>query len=538
METKIDKWQVNKFLIYIIILIPLFWAEIIGKLLWVSFFELFNNEWFKVHIFNIIMWLISIFLLKKKLIFDKKNEKITYILLGSLFIGCISSLSISNSIFPLYWEKSHNLILFSNLILFWLIIWTILNKNDLIKLKKIIFLSIFLIAIIWIIKLIFNFWLWERLTSTFNHHNFVAPLLIIWLFLSFEKIFSKKINTILWLIIFFALLLTKSYLWIFIWTILIWYKILNKKSFLVFFSLTLFTWLSVLISNIWKLNSLISRFFIWENSIIIQFQNTKDLIFWMWFENLYDKMHLFKLPELYFYENYWFVADRSHNLIIDLLNYWGIIWLILIILLVYFLVKKLTKKGVFWVIFVWFFMFFNFPTISFFIFLIPLLISNIKRVSINSSKVFLLKFIAISGLFLSVLSIYSTFLIYNWELKEAKKVYPLNPEINYKLWENSNFEGQTIKYFSYKINKSEDKYELCESFIKKYPIAEIFAYCWDILYENNYKNKAIYYYKKTIELLPEIENYSNNEKLIKSVNHRLFSERYWIAEIKKRIEKY
>jgi hypothetical protein len=183
-------------------------------------------------------------------------------------------------------------------------------------------------------------------------------------------------------------------------------------------------------------------------------------------------------------------------------------------------------------------MFFNFPTISFFIFLIPLLISNIKRVSINSSKVFLLKFIAISGLFLSVLSIYSTFLIYNWELKEAKKVYPLNPEINYKLWENSNFEGQTIKYFSYKINKSEDKYELCESFVKKYPIAEIFAYCWDILYENNYKNKAIYYYKKTIELLPKIENYSNNEKLIESVNHRLFSERYWIAEIKKRIEKY
>lgn len=532
MKEKVVKILIN----IIIIFIPLFWINLIGELFWVSYFMLLSNEWFKVHIFNILMWLLGVLCINSEVFLSKISKKIIYLLIWLWLISAFWSLSISNSLFPILTEKSHNLIFFSNLILFWLIVKNTFTREDYIKSKKIILSVITTIWFIGIFREIFLRWDEFRLIWTFEHHNFIAPVFIIWIILSLENLFKSRLNTLFLGLNLVFLILTKWFLAITLWIIYISYKLLSKKLFILSLVWYCGALSSIIYFNIDKFNSLISRFFIWKNSIILQFSEIKTVLFWVGFENLYDHLHKIKLPELYIYENFWYVADRTHNFFLDILVFSWILSFILFIIWFFFIAKKASKEWKIILLTITTFLFFNFPTLVLFLYLIILINEKIHVRNNIKLKVRLLHLIAIIGLILSSLSLISSYKIKEWDLKWASKFYALNPEISYKLGEESNLEWKTVKYFAYKIAKSDNKYSECEKLVNTYNISEIYVYCWDILYENWFTKKAKEYYKKWLSLLPNLDEYNLNEKIKKSAEHRLNSERYWLKKVKKRIE--
>lgn len=522
-------------------------------LLWIKwwFYVDWNYEYTKVILFNILSGIIlTLFFIKS--LFSKNKLLIPTIIFPLIIILFASTLS-SDYIFPtIIWNTSkwHSLIMFLNLILFFILF---LNQTKKFK-KKLIFTTIISSLFVWILWIkeyylpSFDYWdLQNRALSTFWHPNYLALYILILIPFLIKKVtkfyINKKINiknilySIIFIILVFLLFLTKSAWWILIFLLYILYiiysknkKKINKKYLSILIIFIIFI-LWIIIYNFWlltKLNSFISRFYIWETTLKIIFAEAKNIIFGSWVATLDFVFDSYKVPELYIFENIGFTADRPHNLILNFFyNFW-IWWLIFIIYSLYKLIKKY-KNSIYFHAIILFLIFtiFNFASISHYLIIILIISiiyknkSNYKNNIINFIKNFL-SFILIT--ILLIISIYWSYISY----------------YNYK-----------SEYFKYNKTSYIEKHFLIDwrenetgKYIWKHITwASEYLYYWDLYREYWNKKEAILNYNKWLELLPDMWNknskYYDNyfiQKLF--VSERFYSEKFSnLNEILKRVWK-
>lgn len=541
---------IKTLLVILFFFLPLINSHLLD-LIWIKwgFYVGWNYEFTKVMFFNIFSGIIlTLFFIKSLFLKDKlKIPKIIFPLILILFVSTIFSDYTYNS---LLWNtsKAHSLIMFLNLI--WLFI-VFINQKINFK-KKLIFTIIISSIFVWIIWIkeyyfpTFDYWnLSNRALSTFWHPNYLALYILILVPFLIEKIINfflnEKINilylTTLTLLV-FLLFLTKSIWWILIFLLYILYiiysknkKKINKKylSIFIIFSIII---LSTTIYKFWlitKLNSFISRFYIWETTIKIIFSETKNIIFGSWIWTLDFVFDSYKVPELYIFENIGFTADRAHNLILHFFyNFW-VWWLIFIIYSIYKLIKNYKNSAYFnSIILFLIFTIFNFASISHYLIIILIIsiIYNTKsKNKINKNKIinFIKKILSIFFItILLIISIYWSYISY----------------YNYK----SEYYKYTNNYYIEKhflINWRENE---TWKYIWKYiPSANEYLYRWNLHWESWNKKDAILNYNKWLKLLPDMWN--KNSKYYKNyfikklfVPERFYSKKFSnLKEILKRV---
>jgi hypothetical protein len=549
------------------ILSYIFWIFLViiwiahSQLLWLFWLEEYvvkwNYEFTKVILFNLIIPLLFVIVFWYSLfsgIKIKYNKKILIFLIISyifLWLSTYFSYIPNNSIF--WWvDKGHWFIFFNNLILLYFIVYRVLSIN---KPKHILYSAIFttlIITLIWIKEYFipsYNYWdLWNRLVSTLWHPNYVSALYII-IFPYLCNIFKnnywykKYIIWSIWLVFLLWLLLTKSYIAIFIIFGYFLYEILwnhNRKYFLFILSIILIIWLlSVFNYFPEKLNSLISRFYIWETTLKIIFSDIKIFFFWIWWENLKLLFDNYKSTELYLYENIWFNADRPHNIFLNSwVHYWFFIFIISLIVFVKVLFSFIKNKYRWYttsLLLIILFWCFNFPNVIWYIFLIILLwyfsIKNLQ--SSKESKIIHLLFISVLFLvsifwsYYSVKSYLSQSYIKQDNYSQAINIFPYYWEYHYNSldftsWLNADNKIKTEKYYLYKIYFSFEKIPECDTLVLYYPSIENYLYCWNIVESKFGLEKALKYYKVAIDKMPDIWNtnskYLQNKYLRQIIN--------------------
>lgn len=539
---------INILLIILFFLLPLINSHLLN-LFWIDIwlYVEWNYEYTKVMFFNILSWLIFILFFINNV---KKNYKIKIPLLifPLIFIAFLSSILSEQIYTSFFWNNSkwHSFIMYINLI--WLFLVLLNTKNNI--LKKIIFsiiFSSFLVWLIWIKEYFFpTFDYWElsnRALSTFWHPNYLALYLIITIPLIIKNLRNKnniyfKIFLLFTLIIsIFCLFLTKSVWWIFIFInylfILCYYllKKLYNKNYLKYILLLMCIILIIILLfttiNFFpeKLQSFISRYYIWKTTLIINFSDIKTFLIWWWLWTLENVFDIYKVKELYIFENFWFTADRPHNILLYYFYIFWFFWLIFIVYIFYYIIKKYKNKYNYNILIIFFvFCFLNFPWITHYIILLLLWTFIIKENWIKTIKnIYIYYFIYLFIWIIWFIWIYFSTIYY---IQEYSNKNNLNI-INSKIIENIKKEN----YVKYIIkNSKENKEILCEKIINNKNTAENYIYCWNILWFYN-KNLAINYYKKWLEKLPNM--WDENSKyydnfLIKKlfITERFFSEKY------------
>lgn len=532
----------------LVILLPLVNSHFFG-LFW--FKELVVNidwsfEFTKTIFFNIFSGIIILlFFIKnfnKKIIFPK----IIFIPIILLFLTTIFSPFYLTSFF---WEytKWHWLLMFLNLILLFIVFinqW----KDFIIKILKYLILSSIFVLIISIKEYFypsFDYWdLSNRAIWTFWHPNYLALYILVLIPLVFQKIIKNiYLNFLIYIILILTLLITKSIFAIFlaIVYILLSHRLsgtsLKSKGRLIL--IIWFIWiiiLSYIIYNFWllvKLNSFFSRFYIWETSLEIIFSNIKIFLIWNWSDTLSYIFDLYKSKQLYIFENIWFTADRPHNILLNIFYSFWVFWLILFLYFIYNLIKKYLKnnlenKYIYHSIFLFLlFLMLNFSSIWIY-FIITILLSYIYFSDNNKIKLYYL-----SPIFLiSFISIFSSIIYYS---EEYKKNLIQTSYIENSIYKKLKLENPEKKALHNKYNKI----EACES-LTKIKTSENYFFCWDLLWNQN-KEISIIYYKKWLELLPNMWNKNSifyENFIIKSIysEYRFFHEKYSnLKEILKRV---
>jgi hypothetical protein len=521
---------------------------------WFDYNSLVNwsFEFTKVIFFNIISSLTIILFLFEQF-FNKESIKIPYKKI-LLFITSISILSTIFSISPfisLFWnqEKAHSMILVLNLISIFIVLVN-KKKEVLNNILKIYLLSIIIVCFIWIKEFYFPSLGYQgklnNAVSSFWNNQFFA-LSIILLIPLFLKKYQFKYTYLLLIFLSFCLLVTKSFIWITIFFVyLLFYLFGKKKWFLISF---LFIFLSSIIIFLYfpeKLHSLLSRFYIWQNVISLYLFNIKNIIFWYWFETLDLMFSKEKNPYLYIFENYWFIADRSHNLWLDILYSTWIFWFILAIYTSYQILKQ-TKNTYYFDIFLIFFIFcfFNFAWVSHYLFLLLILSIFMKKdwIDTDLSKFKTNYLFFIPTIFCLFSIIYSTrFYIAemyykSWYIEKAINNYSY-PEYYFEIL---NFD-EWLKYYSFPpliyyqkmilTNPYNNLINNCETLVSNYTIAENYLWCWNLLEDKNYKKESLDFYKRWLSKLPNLwdENsiYYNNFFVKHTISwNRFLSEKYW-----------
>lgn len=521
---------------------------------WFDFNSLVNwsFEFTKVIFFNVFSsFTIISFLIER--FFKKENIKIYY--KNILFF--IISVSITSTIFSIspfisfFWntEKAHSLIFILNLI--WIfIVLSNKKKEELNKFLKVFLLSLFVVCVIWIREYYFPSLNYEgqlnKAVSSLWNSQFLALSIILSLPIILKKYHSKY--KFLWVfLMFFCLLLSKSFIWITIFVVYLLFSFFWKNKWFLLSFLLLITW-SLIIFFYFpeKLHSFISRFFIWKNVISLYLYDFKNILFWYWFETLNLSFPKEKDPYLYIFENFWFIADRSHNLWLDILYSTWIFWFILATY-ISFDILKLTKNTYYFDIFLIFFVFcfFNFAWISHYLFLLLIFSLFLKKEWINTDWIkFKTNYLIIIPIIFFLLSIiYSTrFYIAETYYKSHKLDKALQtfsyPKYYIEDWDYEKWlDYYTLKPIDYYQNKvlTDDKKNLitnCKNLVSNYNIAENYLWCWNIMEIENYKKESQIFYKKWLSLLPDLwdknSDYYNNffVKYTISLN-RFLSEKYW-----------
>ena len=495
-----------------------------------------NFQFTKSIITNVLIWILAIIFFIKN--FNKKIIIPYYVwmILIVFFYSIISSDFFYTNIF---WNniKWQWIIFFNSLVLLFIIC---INKNkkdieDIIK-YIIIFSTIpFLIAIKEYYIPSFNYWnLSNRAIWTFWHPNYLALYIIILIPIIFEKIKDNKFYIIILTLAIFTLLITKSLIAIII--LLIYFlvklnKIKNKKINYLLLSILIIISLYIIykFGLITKLNSFISRFYIWETSLKIIFSDLKNIIFWVWNDSLIYLFEKYKSKELYLFENIWYSADRSHNIFIDMFyNYW-LLWLSLVWFFIYKFKKKFKNNKYYIAILLsLFFLLFNIASVSFYLIFI-LIISFIvnKKYKKNYYKKIKVLFVIIS-----IFSVYSSINYYIYE----NKIY-YNKSIN----ENSIYKKIYLENPENKIFENQNNIEnICIDLTNFSQSIETYFYCWNSMYYSN-REKSIYYYNLWLNKLPDMYNSQSdyyNNFLIKNIFNydRFISEKYSnIQEILNRV---
>ncbi len=436
--------------------------------------------------------------------------------------------------------------MFLNII--WLFIILINSHKKLLNtLIKTTIISSLFVALIWIKEYFlptFNYWdLWNRALSTFWHPNYLAlfiltiiPILIPNIINKFKLNFKNIILIIITLLFIITLFLTKSAWWILIFIFyFLFFKTPSIPSplrrglgwgfiILLFFIILLNFWL------ITKLHSFLSRFFIWETTLRIIFSDIKNILIWSWLWTLEYIFDWFKSPFLYIFENFWFTADRPHNLAINFFYHFWIIWLSFITYLIFKIIKnykishKKYKKYYESLFLFFIFTIFNFPSITHYVIII-LIWAYIYQKSYINTKLYYYKIILINSILItSIFWIYFSTKYYIEEHKIYKNSSYISNNILYNKLKSENYKKNI--FWDWFINLE----NMCENLILNSNSVENNFYCWDILWKID-KNIALNYYNNWLEKTPDLWNLEskyNNYFLIKNFvdKKRFFSEKY------------
>lgn len=532
-----------------------------------------NFEFSKVIFFNIYTSLLLFFgiiylYFNKFKILLNKNICIYLILFYFLFI--ITSFFSIDPYLSVFWDtnKWHNLIMFNNLVGIFLLLNLIIDKKFISNVINILIFSWILLSIIWLKEYFspsYDYWLLtNRGISTFGHPNYLSIYILTVIILLIGKInFKNKLYLLPWiLLIILSLITTKSYISIFlfflytIYLVLIKLNINGKKNILyLIYSLLIILFLFLIYLYIpEKLSSLISRFYIWETTIIIIIDNIKTFFLWWWFETLWLVFDKFKVIELYIYENIWYTADRPHNLLLNFFYSIWFFWFIFISYLYYFVIKNLKNNPInISLLIIFIFLFFNFASIATYLLIIILFWILLYKRSIVSLK-YNLNYLFIIIFFISLIWWYYSFRLYiseiysyRWEYIKSIEFYNYNYKYNYFL-KDMNFisnvgEKYHFKdYYLYKIRNNLDLDENCINYTSNYSTPEAFFYCWNLYWYNNDKKNAYIYYNKWLSLLPDLRN--KNSKYFNSIFfktiiwwNRFLSDRYWLKIVLERLNK-
>lgn len=528
-----NSFMKNKFIIAYFCLLFIVLSLTNSKLLhvfWIDFW--FYVKWTYEFTKSIFFSIFSSFFIISYFTFFFKEKivipKIIYAILGLFFI------SIFTSKFPItniFWSdiKWHSILLFINLI--WLLVILINQKKEIKTkiLKLTVYLSIIpiYIAIKEYYYPSFDYWdISNRAFWTFGHPNSLALYLIMLLPILLNKI-KNNIVLIMFIIFTYTIFLTKSVFWIsFYLFYTMWILSQNtniKRKQIIFYSSIFVIWIAFLIYNFWiitKLNSFISRFFIWETTIKIIFSDIKYIIFWIWNDSLQYLFDWFKSPYLYIFENYSFTADRTHNIILKIFFTYWLLWLTIFSYIIFILFKKYKNTAYYHAIILFLlFNLLNFASIIHY-FVLIILISIVYKKTKNLSKQYLLK---IFFIFTSIISIISSIIYYNEEYKSyLYKNYKSNIE-TYKNLKNEDIEKTILK-------SNQTYKDICKELVIKIPSAENYIFCWNLFWKID-KNISINYYKKWLEIIPNMRNH--NSKYYKNIfvkniynENRFFSEKF------------
>lgn len=439
--------------------------------------------------------LLLIYLFKKDLNLEKKDFIIYIFWIISIFLSSYFWLNQENSFIWLE-TKWHTFYFWNSLFIIYILSKDIVFE----RIKKWLIISYIPVCLIAIKEIIWPSFEYSsfniRALWTFGHHNYLALHLILIIPILATNL-KNKVNIWTFTLINITLLLTQSLIWI--WTAILYYSYLfytktKYKTFsIVWFALWITGILVYSYLHIDKFSSLISRFYIWKDSLAIWSQDISSILFWIWPENLFEKFIFYKSNELLIYENLRFMADRSHNLLVETtLSFW-IIWLTLFLWIWYYLFNKIEKKEVkASIILGILFLSFNFTSSASLVFLAVIIWSSVKRTEkiINKDLLVIPLLIWLIWLYL--------FTNDNIKLKKEEEVLSTFSKENCtNLWE--------------------------------YKSPEIYFLCWDYTWEKEY-------YIKWMEKLPNFENLP--EKLQISVERRLYNEKYWLPEIQRKIEEH
>jgi hypothetical protein len=525
---------------------------------WFDFNSLvnWNFEFTKVIFFNILSSLTIIFFLIESFL-KKEIIKIYYkkILFFTISISILSTTFSISPFISLFWnqEKAHSLIFILNLI--WIfIVLTNKKKHELDKFLKIYLISIFIVCIIWIKEYYFPSLNYQddfnKAVSSFWNNSFLALSILLLIPLILKK-YTLKYKFLYLFLLLFCLLLTKSLIAIIIFVIYLFFYFFWKNKWFIFSFLFILFWLSIIFLYFpEKLHSFLSRFYIWQNVISLYLSNFKNILFWYWFETLNLIFTKEKNPYLYIFENYWFIADRSHNLWLDILYSTWIIWFILSIY-TSFQILKLTKNTYYFDIFIIFFIFcfFNFAWVSHYLFLILILALFIKNENIKLSLYnFNIKYIPFI-ISITIISINIYIIIFStrfyiaemhyksWNLEKAINTF-CYPKYYFEVWDFKKwlkyYDFPPIIYYQIMILK-DDKNNLitnCNKLVSIYNIAENYIWCWNLMEKENYKKESLDFYKRWLSKLPNLWDknsiYYNNFFVKYTISwNRFLSEKYW-----------
>lgn len=536
-----------------------------------------NFEFTKVMYFNVFTWIIILFFILTNIIKKNKNiiiPKFILFIFISLILSSLFAISPYNSIFSNL-NKSHDFIMFVNLI--WIYI-VLLNTNK-IFLKKIFYISIIswiIISIIWIKELYYPLYnyhdLSNRLLSTFWHPNYIVLyLLLLFPIILYNKININKYVQIIFILIFWiSIFLTKSIWWNIIFIAIINYYIFNsllvkiygdnmkKYYYYIVHIFILIIWLIIMFLYYpEKLQSFLSRFFIWESTLNLIIESPKTFLLWYWFENLDLIFNKEKSIYLYIYENFNFTADRPHNLFLNIWFHLWLIWILIFSFLCTFFVKNsLNNKSennisiILSILIFLFYTIFNFSSIWSYLVLILI----ISTISIKNKITWFLKYILL--LIISIISfiwIYNSYnkylsetYFYSNDIEKANDIFKYN--LNILLEEKSDFKYskkiiwfESEKYLKEKIVNLIQIDINCKTLTKNFPIPENFFYCGYIYEILKNEKKSNLYFKNWLNKLPDLRNnnslYYNNKTIDKeTIKHRFLSSKY--SNIKEILEKY
>ena len=387
-----------KYLIYTLLFSSFFLFSHIFYLIWInheiSIFWIWWFEWIKSVFITLIWILIFIFLLIYKDKSEQENNTLwLYSWITIMFIILSSILSISSGGF-LFWlsEKHHGGLYYISLIFIFLWISIFYKKTDYYKTLNIIFIFFLILWLYWIIQ---KLW-WDPLNTLYQtrvsldrvfgtlwNANYLAwlSLILLPLTLLLQNKYYKY-----WFFIFclFTLILTKSYFWIILAFIYLIYKsyFLNKKIFiglLIFF----FTFSLQVFHNLWieKLWSMKARPYIWISTYLAITDSPKTILIWNWPDTLQEIFHQYKHEKLNIYETSNYTADRSHNIFLDLIYFFWILWgLFIIFFLINSLFKTRNKEIISSIILFLLFFSFNVPVSIHFLILIILLAGIYRKI--------------------------------------------------------------------------------------------------------------------------------------------------------------
>lgn len=592
----------QKLLKYIILvgifILPLISSRI-TSLLWFSFSMPvdWNYEFTKVMFFNIWSSLIIVLFCINN-IFSRECRTVfpTFLIIFFYIFLSLSTFFSESPIISFLWnnEKSHSFLMWSNLIWLFLVFRTIFHSSpslyqresnngnlDFNQIIKTFIFSWIFVSFIWIKEYFlptFNYGdLWNRLFSTFWHPNYLSIFLLSLIPFLYNSIFSFQISSnkgrgikgLILLLFIFTLILTKSFIAIFLFLIFnlyyFWNKIKYKKFLISLITLLLFSLIYIYLPE--KLHSFISRYFLWEATVKTIFSDIKMFLIWWWTETLMYFFDNFKSKYVYIFENLWYTADRPHNIFLNFFYHFWIFGLVFILGIYYkvfnFSIEKININYVklleikISLILIFIFLLFNPTSIVIYlistILLAQLFYKDLGNAGMNS----LLKNIFILSIIIfSIFWAYNSYKFYISEANFYKKDfikalewYKYNQEIYFMIWKFEKWLNiskiKTQQYYFYKIRSENSilkKNKICSEFLKNYNYAENYFYCWSIFWDNWREDLAKNFYKKWIDKLPDLWNensiYYRNllVKTLKINSHRLTSEKYGLKLILNRIE--